>query len=119
VKALRILAGSRALAHLKERGLSPADVRAIPAAAGGAKGLALLPLERLLFGEWLPQSTQTVHLLGASIGAWRMAVACLPDPAARGPRGRTGRGLHHPELPPGARPHADAGHRDPDLPRWH
>jgi hypothetical protein len=46
-------------------------------AAGGAKGLVLLPLDRFLFGHWLPQSTQTVHLLGASIGAWRMAAACV------------------------------------------
>jgi hypothetical protein len=62
--------------------LAPADVRAIPAAAGGPKGLTLLPLDRYLFGHWLPRSTHTVHLLGASIGAWRMAVACLPDPEA-------------------------------------
>ena len=81
-KALQVFAGPRALAHLRERGLAPADVRAIPAAAGGPKGLALLPLDRYLFGHWLPQSTQTVHLLGASIGAWRMGVACLPDPDA-------------------------------------
>ena len=81
-RALAVHAGPRARAHLRERGLSPADVRAIPAAAGGPKGLALLPLDRFLFGHWLPTSTQTVHLLGASIGAWRMAVACLPDPNA-------------------------------------
>jgi hypothetical protein len=79
LKALQVFAGPRALAHLRQRGLAPADVRVIPAAAGGPKGLALLPLDRFLFGQWLPQSTQTVHLLGASIGAWRMAAACLPD----------------------------------------
>jgi hypothetical protein len=82
LKALRILAGPRARKHLQDRGLAPADVRAIPAAAGGPKGLTLLPLDGYLFGHWLPQSTQTVHLLGASIGAWRMAVACLPEPEA-------------------------------------
>jgi hypothetical protein len=40
-------------------------------------------LDRFLFGEWLPQSAQPIDLLGASIGAWRMATACLNNaPAA-------------------------------------
>ncbi|HSI49110.1 MAG TPA: patatin-like phospholipase family protein [Ideonella sp.] len=82
MRALRILAGPRARQHLRERGLSPADVRVIPAAAGGPKGLALNPLDQFLFGDWLPQSSQTVHLLGASIGAWRMASACMSDSKA-------------------------------------
>lgn len=80
--ALQVFAGPRARAHLRERGLGPADVRVIPAAAGGPKGLVLNPLDRHLFGHWLRDAGPTVHLLGASIGAWRMAVACLPDPDA-------------------------------------
>jgi hypothetical protein len=80
MKALQIFAGPRALLHLRDRGLSSSDVRVIPAAAGGPKGLALLPLDRFLFGEWLPQSTQPIDLVGASIGAWRMAAACLNNP---------------------------------------
>ena len=79
MKALQVFAGSKAREHLRDRGLAPADVRVIPAAAGGPKGLALLPLDRFIFGHWLKDATQTVHLLGASIGAWRMAAACLPD----------------------------------------
>ena len=82
MKALQVHAGPRAREHLRERGLSPADVRVIPAAAGGPKGLALLPLDRFIFGQWLKGLQHTVHLLGASIGAWRMAAACLPDPDA-------------------------------------
>jgi hypothetical protein len=77
MKALQIFAGPRALARVRERGLSPADVRVVPAAAGGPKGLVLLPLDRFIFGEWLPQSLQPIDLVGASIGAWRMAAACL------------------------------------------
>ena len=77
--ALQVFAGPRALAQLRQQGLRPADVRVIPAAAGGPKGLALVPLDRFIFGQWLGGSEQTVHLLGASIGAWRMACACLPD----------------------------------------
>ena len=79
MQALQVYAGPRARRHLRERGLAPGDVRVIPAAAGGPKGLALLPLDRFLFGHWLTGSTQVLHLPGASIGAWRMAAACLPD----------------------------------------
>jgi hypothetical protein len=79
MKALQILAGPTALQRLRERGLQPEDIRAIPAAAGGPKGLILNPLDRFVFGQWLPRSEQVVHLLGASIGAWRMTSACLPD----------------------------------------
>jgi hypothetical protein len=82
MKALQIFAGPRALEHLRTSGLDPADVRVIPAAAGGPKGLTLLPLDRFIFGKWLPQSMQPVALVGASIGAWRMAAACLDDPVA-------------------------------------
>ena len=80
--ALQIYAGPRARAHLREHGLRAADVRLVPAAAGGPKGLVLNPLDQLLFGEWLAASEQVVHLIGASIGSWRMAAACLPDPEA-------------------------------------
>ena len=79
MRALQVFAGPRALAHLRERGLQPGDVHVIPAAAGGPKGLVLNPLDRFIFGHWLSRSAQTVHLLGASIGAWRMACACLPE----------------------------------------
>jgi hypothetical protein len=78
--ALQVHAGPRARALLAERGLLPSDVVAIPAAAGGAKGITLNPLDQVLFGQWLPRSSQTIHLLGSSIGAWRMAVGCLRDP---------------------------------------
>jgi hypothetical protein len=42
--------------------------------------LILGPLDRFIFGEWLAQSQQSVDLVGASIGAWRMSTACLTDP---------------------------------------
>ncbi|ABM33976.1 patatin-like phospholipase family protein [Paracidovorax citrulli] len=80
VRALRIHAGPAALRHIAREGLSPADVAVVPAAAGGPKGLVLGPMDRFLFGDWLAQGTQPVHLVGASIGAWRMATACLGRP---------------------------------------
>jgi hypothetical protein len=66
--------------HLREQGLQANQVGLIPAAAGGPKGLLLNGLDRHLFGHWL-QGSQELHLVGASIGAWRMATACLPGDA--------------------------------------
>ncbi|MFO1253198.1 MAG: phospholipase [Inhella sp.] len=82
--ALQLFAGPAARARLAERGLQPQDIGLIPAAAGGPKGLILNGLDRFLFGEYLPRSQQPVHLLGASIGAWRMtsaASAARPEDA--------------------------------------
>ncbi len=76
-QALQVCAGPAARARLAERGLRAEDIGLIPAAAGGPKGLVLSGLDRFVFGDWLPQSRQTVHLVGASIGAWRMATAAL------------------------------------------
>jgi hypothetical protein len=80
MQALQVHAGPRALKRLREHGLQAEDVRAIPGAAGGPKGLVLSPLDQYIFGEWLAGVSQPVHLIGASIGAWRMATACLDDP---------------------------------------
>ena len=82
MKALAIYAGPQAKQHLALHGLSASDVGVIPAAAGGPKGLVLGPLDRFMFNEWLPTSQQPIDLVGASIGAWRMATACLPDSRA-------------------------------------
>ncbi|WP_398493689.1 patatin-like phospholipase family protein [Variovorax sp.] len=82
MKALRIYAGPAARRHIEAQGLRPQDVRTIPGAAGGPKGLILGPIDRFVFGQWLTQSDQPVHLVGASIGAWRLATACLGDPVA-------------------------------------
>ena len=79
MKALNIYAGPAARQHIAQNGLHAQDVRTIPAAAGGPKGLILGPLDRFIFGDWLTQSKQSVDLVGASIGAWRMATACLDD----------------------------------------
>ena len=79
MRNLEIYAGPKARAHLREFGLRPQDIRVVPAAAGGPKGLILKPLDRYIFGRWLAQVDQVVHRVGASIGAWRMACACLPD----------------------------------------
>ncbi len=82
MRALRLYAGPQARRHIEQHGLRPQDVRVVPGAAGGPKGLVLGPLDRFIFGDWLAGSGQPVHLVGASIGAWRMATACLDEPVA-------------------------------------
>jgi len=78
-RALRIYAGPRARQHIRKHGLGPQDISVVPGAAGGPKGLVLGPLDRFIFGQWLTRSKQPVQLVGASIGAWRMATACLEE----------------------------------------
>ncbi|MCU0941391.1 MAG: phospholipase [Hydrogenophaga sp.] len=103
MRALRIHAGPLALQHLKDHGLRPAHVGVIPAAAGGPKGLILGPVDRMLFGHWLREAPQPIHLVGASIGAWRMGTACLEDPVAAFERLEHDYIHQHYELPPGQR----------------
>jgi hypothetical protein len=101
VKALRIYAGPAAREHIAAHGLAPSHVRTIPGAAGGPKGLILGPIDRFLFGEWLPQATQPIDLVGASIGAWRLANACLADPKTAFEQFEHGYIHQHFDVPPG------------------
>ncbi|MDH0098467.1 patatin-like phospholipase family protein [Ectopseudomonas hydrolytica] len=80
--ALTIKAGPRALARIRQDGLSPADVGILPGAAGGPKGIGIQGLDLALFGDWLARAPRERALIGASIGSWRFASACLPDPSA-------------------------------------
>jgi predicted acylesterase/phospholipase RssA len=72
-------AGPGAAAHVRDRGLTPDDIACMPAAAGGPKGLALVPLDKLLCQHWL-QHVPTIELIGASVGAWRAASLAQPQP---------------------------------------
>jgi hypothetical protein len=82
MRALQLYAGPKALAGIVRNGIAPSQVHTIPAAAGGPKGLILGHLDRFIFGDWLAGSAHPVDLVGASIGAWRMATACLTQPVA-------------------------------------
>jgi hypothetical protein len=77
MRALQLYAGPKALVHIARNGLSAHDVHTIAAAAGGPKGLLLGRLDQFVFGEWLGEAGPAEDLVGASIGAWRMATACL------------------------------------------
>ncbi|MGC1331144.1 MAG: patatin-like phospholipase family protein, partial [Pseudomonas sp.] len=78
--SLIIKAGHRAMARIRDHGLQPADVGTLPGAAGGPKALGIQGLDLALFGDWLPRAERERSLIGASIGSWRFASACLPDP---------------------------------------
>lgn len=109
MQALHLHAGPRAMAHVQQHGLLPQHVGVVPGAAGGPKGLLLGPLDRFLFAHWLPQSPTPVHLVAASIGAWRFATACLTPTEAALQRFEHAYIHQHYEPEPGRRrPSADA-----------
>ncbi|HMN07491.1 MAG TPA: patatin-like phospholipase family protein [Gemmatimonadaceae bacterium] len=86
--ALSLRAGPDALRIIRERGLRPDDVDIMPGASGGAKWLALAGLDRFLFGTFLAASRRRpLHLIGSSIGSWRMACLGQRDPVAALARG--------------------------------
>jgi len=86
--SLTLRAGPDALALLRERGLRAEDIDVIPGASGGDKWLALAGLDRFLFGEFLQRPrTRPLHLIGSSIGSWRMACLAQRDPVAALARG--------------------------------
>jgi hypothetical protein len=81
-RPFELRAGPGALRQIRDRGLAPGDIGCIPAAAGGPKGLALLPFDRLLLQHgWLPED-RPLELIGASVGAWRMAALAQEAPLA-------------------------------------
>ncbi|SEM69234.1 hypothetical protein SAMN04487857_10479 [Pseudomonas sp. ok272] len=79
--ALTLKAGPRAFKQIRENGLSALDVGTLPGAAGGPKALGIQGLDLALFGGWLPAAPRERSLIGASVGSWRFASACLPDAA--------------------------------------
>lgn len=80
MSALTFHAGPLALAQIRTHGLRARDIGIVPAAAGGPKGLIFRALDQWVFGEWFPGAPRERTLIGASIGAWRMAAACQRDP---------------------------------------
>lgn len=86
--ALTLRAGPDALTLLRERGLRAQDIDILPGASGGAKWLVLAGLDRYLFGTFLAEPrARPLHLIGSSIGSWRMACLAQRDPVAALERG--------------------------------
>ncbi len=78
---LNYFAGANAFQRIREEGLTPEMIEMIVGAAGGPKWLILSHLDRYIFGNWISNRARPLHLIGASIGAWRFAAAAQPNPA--------------------------------------
>lgn len=86
--SLTLRAGPAALSMLRDRGLRAEDVDVLPGASGGPKWLVLGGLDRFLFGGFLnAERSRPMHLIGSSIGSWRMACFAQRDPIAALKRG--------------------------------
>ncbi|HLR17578.1 MAG TPA: patatin-like phospholipase family protein [Alcanivoracaceae bacterium] len=80
-KALRVMAGPTAYAHIKQNGLSPHHISAMVGASGGPKWLSLAKLDEYIFGEYFSAREKPLHIVGSSAGAWRFACFAHPNPA--------------------------------------
>lgn len=80
MRALKLIAGKTARKRIQECGLGPEVLRLIVGASGGPKWLILKGLDHFLCHNWMPTASQTVDLVGSSIGAWRMTVYAHPEP---------------------------------------
>src|SRR6476660_6739601 len=104
--SLTFRAGPGALKLIRERGLRAEDVDIVPGASGGAKWLSIGGLDRFVFGEFLQAPrTRPMHLIGSSIGSWRMACFAQRDPVAALARGHHGY-IYDPLYTPKPRPAA-------------
>ncbi|MRW89514.1 patatin-like phospholipase family protein [Duganella sp. FT80W] len=79
---ITIRLGQRARQRIAADGVQAADIAIVPAAAGGPKGLILHGLDCWMFGEFFRHAPRQRRLVGASIGAWRMAASAFQDPVA-------------------------------------
>jgi hypothetical protein len=79
---ITIRLGRRARERIAADGVRAEDIAIVPAAAGGPKGLILHGLDCWMFGDFLKAAPRQRRLVGASIGAWRMAASAFDDPVA-------------------------------------
>ena len=79
--SLQLFAGERAYARLMEEGLNADQLSLIIGASGGPKWLVLSKLDQYLNDYFLTSATQSIDLIGSSIGSWRMACYAQENPA--------------------------------------
>jgi hypothetical protein len=81
---VRVLAGASIFPVVRDEGVKLNNVRIVVGAAGGPKWLVLYHFDRYLASfiarHELGGDTGPLHLLGSSIGAWRMTALCQSDP---------------------------------------
>ena len=78
--ALKLYGGRKARAEIQEHGFSAQRISMMIGASGGPKWLMLSRLDQYISEHLLPSAKQPIHLLGSSIGSWRMACYAQPDP---------------------------------------
>lgn len=80
--SLTFKAGAGALKLIRRYGFDPASVGTIAGASGGPKWLVLSQLDRAILTNLVPRLAGPVHLIGTSIGSWRLACYAQQDPLA-------------------------------------
>ena len=78
---ITIRAGYRAIEIIRDEGLDLSRVKVLAGASGSAKFLVLTGIDRVLM-DLFKGRTEPLHLIGTSIGAFRMAAFCREDPLA-------------------------------------
>jgi len=76
---ISVYAGTRAIEIIRDEGLNLSRVKVLAGASGAAKFLVLTGIDRALIYLLKDRSTP-LYLIGTSIGAFRMAVYCQPNP---------------------------------------
>ncbi len=80
--ALKIYAGPKALTTLKQHGFTPNLFNTFLGASGGPKWFVLYGLDKFLFGDFFKQHTQTLNIIGSSVGSFRAVCFAQNDPVA-------------------------------------
>lgn len=75
-----IKAGPQALARIRSEGIRQDQFRVMVGASGGPKWFILSGLDRYLASEFFKGRQKPLHLLGSSVGGWRMAAHASVDP---------------------------------------
>lgn len=75
-------AGPGAFDSIRRNGFAIEHIGTIAGASGGAKWLVLSQIDRAILTNIVPKLRGPVHLIGSSIGAWRLACYAQSDPLA-------------------------------------
>ena len=77
---LNFYAGENAYSLIQNNGLSSSMVKIIAGAAGGPKWLVLSGIDRIISSEFIKKRKEPLHLIGSSIGAWRLVIYAMKNP---------------------------------------
>lgn len=80
--ALKISAGPRAAAILRDTGFDAQQFSWLAGASGGPKWFVLYGLDRYLAGSFFRNRQTPLHMIGSSAGAWRLACYAQHDPVS-------------------------------------